>query len=139
MAGKSRNLCELCRLVYYQNKHIPNCQHEQFQTLKRSCHISVQVNTWTEGKRQPITISAVKDEQALLVLTGISSLVLFYNIAISSPTLGLNSPRGASHSAMKMSSCSSSRSFITMCLFLCSLSCLTYTALQRQVSLRRLL
>ncbi|XP_040067788.1 uncharacterized protein LOC121834518 isoform X1 [Ixodes scapularis] len=52
---------------------------EELCHLKRD--IGVQVNTWTEGRRQLITISTVKDEQALLVLTGISSLELFYNIA----------------------------------------------------------
>lgn len=52
---------------------------EELRHLKQG--IGIQANTWTEGKKQLVTISAVKDEEALLVLTGISSLELFYNIA----------------------------------------------------------
>ncbi|XP_064473198.1 uncharacterized protein LOC135387913 [Ornithodoros turicata] len=61
-------------------EQVPSQQNlqEELQSLKQD--VAVQANTIGELKKQLISISTVKDEQALLAITGIAHFQVFYNI-----------------------------------------------------------
>ncbi|CAN7975733.1 unnamed protein product [Ixodes persulcatus] len=63
-------------------KHIPNVEELTAELEKFQRNIGVQVDTMSDPfkREQLITISKITDENGLLVLTGVCSFELFYNI-----------------------------------------------------------